>query len=169
LPVVAPPTTEASAPPARPNATWLADLPPIDSSSIDDTYVESPWTVSSAQVRKVTHPKSISATGAWCTSARLTFALDGKYDRFTAQVAIADNSLETRELDFYVLVDEQRAEIPNVGPTPQPVDIAVAGASRLTIGVEPPAADVSDCPGPERVGVWADPSLTAAGSPPPTS
>ena len=141
----------------------LADLPPVDSSSIDDTYVESPWTAAAAKVRKATYSKSVSATGAWCSAAQLTFALDGKYDRFTAQVAIADDSLERKELDFYVLVDDRRvAEVPNTGTTtPQPVDVPVAGARLLTIGVEPPEADASGCPGPERVGVWADPALTA--------
>lgn len=156
-------TTSESTAPLRPGATYLADLPPVDSSSIDDMYVESPWTAASAKVRKVHYTKSVSATGAWCSSARLTFALDGKYDRFTAQVAIADNSLATKELDFYVLVDDQRVtEIPNTGTTPQPVDIPLTGARLLTIGVEPPPEDPGDCPGPERVGVWTDPSLTPA-------
>ncbi|MCC8244171.1 NPCBM/NEW2 domain-containing protein [Saccharothrix luteola] len=156
-------TTESVAA-ARPGTIWLSDLPPVDSSSIDDMYVESPWTAAPAKVRKVTYPKSVSATGAWCSSAQLTFALDGKYDRFTAQVAIADDSLATKELDFYVLVDDHRAaEIANTGPTPQPVDLPVTGARLLTIGVEPLAEDPSDCPGPERVGVWADPTLTPAG------
>jgi hypothetical protein len=148
---------------ARPGTVWLADLPPVDSSSIDDMYVESPWTAGPAKAREVTYTKSVSATGAWCSSARLTFALDGGYDRFTAQVAIADDSLVTKELDFYVLVDDRRvAEIANTGTTPQPVDLPVTGARLLSIGVEPPAEDPSDCPGPERVGVWADPALTPA-------
>ncbi|MEU4769195.1 NPCBM/NEW2 domain-containing protein [Actinosynnema sp. NPDC023794] len=159
------PTTTESVAAARPGTVWLSDLPPVDSSSIDDMYVESPWTVAPAKVRKVTYPKSVSATGAWCSAAQLTFALDGKYDRFTAQVAIADDSLATKELDFYVLVDGHRpAELANTGPTPQPVDLPVTGARLLTIGVEPSAEeDPSDCPGPERVGVWADPALTPAG------
>ncbi|MFD1150085.1 NPCBM/NEW2 domain-containing protein [Saccharothrix hoggarensis] len=150
----------------RPGATWLADLAPVDSSSIDDMYVESPWTAAAARVRGVTYGKAVSATGAWCSSAQLVFALDGKYDKFSAHVGIAEDSLETKGLDFYVLADDKRvAEIPDVGLTPQPVDISVAGASRLAIGVEPTASDLSDCPGPERVGVWADPSLTAATPP----
>jgi hypothetical protein len=153
--------TGGSVVPLRSGVTWLADLTPVDSSSIDDQYVESPWTAAAAPVRGLTHTKSISATGAWCTAAQLTFALDGKYARFTAQVAIADNSLMTKELDFYVLVDDQRAtELPNTGPTPHPVDVPVTGAQRLTIGVEPPSGDPSRCPGPERVAVWADPALT---------
>ncbi|MEU4447353.1 NPCBM/NEW2 domain-containing protein [Actinosynnema sp. NPDC050801] len=147
---------------ARPGTTWLSDLPPVDSSSIDDMYVESPWTAAAAKVREVTYTKSISATGAWCASARLTFAVDAKFDRFTAQVAIADDSLETKELDFYVLVDDQRVVEVAAGTTPQPVDVPLTGARLLTIGVEPPAADLSGCPGPERVGVWADPALTPA-------
>lgn len=153
-------TTESVAA-ARPGTVWLSDLPPVDSSSIDDMYVESPWTAAPAKVRKVTYTKSVSATGAWCASAQLTFALDGKYDRFTAQVAIADDSLATKELDFYVVVDGHRAtEIANTGPTPHPVDLPVTGARLLTLGVEPSAEeDPSDCPGPERVGVWADPAL----------
>ena len=159
--------TEDSVAPLRPGVTWLADLPPVDSSSIDDQYVESPWSATAAKVRKVTYTKSVSATGAWCSAARLTFALDGEYDRFTAQVAIADDSLMTKGLDFYVLVDDHRAaELPNTSTTPLPVDVPVTGARRLTIGVEPPANDLSDCPGPERVGVWADPSLTTATTPP---
>ncbi|PSL53156.1 NPCBM/NEW2 domain-containing protein [Saccharothrix carnea] len=159
-PATAPPESTA---PLRPGVTYLADLPPVDSSSIDDMYVESPWTAASAKVRKVQYTKSVSATGAWCSSARLTFALDGKYARFTAQVAIADNSLATKELDFYVLVDDQRvAEVPNTGTTPQPVDVPVAGARLLTIGVEPPPEEPSGCPGPERVGVWTDPALTTS-------
>ncbi|MEU4744453.1 NPCBM/NEW2 domain-containing protein [Actinosynnema sp. NPDC023658] len=149
---------------AGPGATWLADLAPVDSSSIDDMYVESPWTASAAKVGKTTYTKAISADGAWCSSAQLTFALDGKYERFSAQVAIAGDSLETKPLDFYVLTDDQRvAEVQNVGTAPKAVDVPLAGKSRLTIGVEPPTADPSDCPGPERVGVWADPTLTAAG------
>ncbi|OKI32554.1 hypothetical protein A6A25_25880 [Saccharothrix sp. CB00851] len=160
-PQVQPTTTPSeSTVPLRPGVTYLADLPPVDSSSIDDMYVESPWTAATAKVRKVQYTKSVSATGAWCSSARLTFALDAKYDRFTAQVAIADNSLATKELDFYVLLDDQRiAEVPNTGTTPQPVDIPVTGARLLTIGVEPPPEDPGDCPGPERVAVWTDPSL----------
>ncbi|QQQ74692.1 NPCBM/NEW2 domain-containing protein [Saccharothrix sp. 6-C] len=160
-------TVVASAPESvaagRPGAVWLADLPPVDSSSIDDMYVESPWTAAPAKVRGVTYSKSVSATGAWCSAAQLTFALNGEYDRFTAQVAIADDSLMTKELDFYVLVDDRRVtEVPDTGPTPRPVDLAVTGARLLTIGIEPPSADRSDCPGPERVGVWADPALTPA-------
>lgn len=158
-------TSESTAP-LRPGVTYLADLPPVDSSSIDATYVESPWTAGPAKVRKAQYSKSVSATGAWCSSARLTFALDGKYDRFTAQVAIADNSLATKELDFYVLVDDQRiAEVPNTGTTPQPVDVPVTGARLLAIGVEPPPEEANGCPGPERVGVWADPTLTPAAPP----
>ncbi|MEV1120360.1 NPCBM/NEW2 domain-containing protein [Actinosynnema sp. NPDC049800] len=157
-------TTTESVAAARPGAVWLSDLPPVDSSSIDDMYVESPWTAAPAKVRKVTYTKSVSATGAWCSSAQLTFALDGKYDRFTAQVAIADDSLATKELDFYVLLDDHRAtELANTGPTPQPVDLPVTGARLLTIGVESTADRPDDCPGPERVGVWADPALTPAG------
>lgn len=168
LPVVEPSSEETVAT-ARPGTTWLADLPPVDSTSIDDTYVESPWTVASARVRKTTYTRSISATGAWCSRAQVTFAVDGKYERLTAQVAIADDSLETKELDFYVLADDQRVgDIANVGPTPQPVDIPLTGVRLLTIGVEPTSTDLSDCPGPERVGVWADPSLTALGAPPTT-
>lgn len=161
LPAVTSPTAPITAP-LRPGVTWLADLAPVDSSSIDDHYVESPWTATAAKVRDTTYTKSVSATGAWCSTARLTFALDGKYHRFTAQVAIAANSLMTKELDFYVLVDDRRtAELPNTGTTPQPVDVPVTGAQRLTIGVEPPADDPSDCPGPERVAVWADPALAS--------
>jgi hypothetical protein len=177
LPVAAPPTTSPQAQaapttdptperlaPAQPGVTWLADLPPVDSSSIDDAYVESPWTAAAAKVREVTYPKSVSATGAWCSSAQLTFALDGKYTRFTAQVAIADDSLETKTLDFYVVIDGQRvSEVADAGTTPHPVDLPVTGALRLTIGVEPPEPDTGRCPGPERVGVWADPALTPAG------
>ncbi|WP_367137344.1 NPCBM/NEW2 domain-containing protein [Saccharothrix sp. HUAS TT1] len=152
---------EASIAPVRPGATWLADLAPVDSSSIDDMYVESPWTAAPATVREVTYTKAVSATGAWCRSAQLTFALDGGYERFSARVAIADNSLETKGLDFYVVVDDRRVvEIANAITEPQPVDVPVVGARLLTIGVEPPADDLSDCPGPERVGVWADPSFT---------
>ncbi|MFE2756421.1 NPCBM/NEW2 domain-containing protein [Actinosynnema sp. NPDC059335] len=159
VPEVAPPTSRSTAP-LRPGVTWLADLAPVDSSSIDDQYVESPWTATAADVRDTTYTKSLSATGAWCSTARLTFALDGKYHHFTAQVAIAADSLMTKELDFYVLVDDRRtAEFPNTGPTPQPVDVPVTGAQRLTIGVEPPADDPGACPGPERVAVWADPAL----------
>jgi hypothetical protein len=160
-PATTSPTAESVAEP-RPGAVWLADLPPVDSSSIDDMYVESPWTAAPAKVRKVQYAKSVSATGAWCSSARLTFALDGKYDRFTAQVAIADNSLATKALDFYVLVDDQRvAEVPNTGTTPQPVDVPITGARLLTIGIEPPPEEPSGCPGPERMGVWTDPTLTS--------
>ncbi|NUT52261.1 MAG: hypothetical protein HOV94_33950 [Saccharothrix sp.] len=162
--------SESTAPAARPGATWLADLAPVDSSSIDDMYVESPWTAGAAKVRKVTYTKSVSATGAWCSTARITFALDGKHERFTAQVAIADGSLETKGLDFFVVADDRRiAEVPNAGTTPQPVDVAVAGARLLTLGVEPPDGDVNDCPGPERVGVWADPFLTTTAAPVPSS
>lgn len=161
--VEAPTITAESVAAARPGAVWLSDLPPVDSTSIDDMYVESPWTAAPAKVRKVTHTKSVSATGAWCSSAQLTFALDGKFDRFTAQVAIADDSLSTKGLDFFVLVDGQRvSEAANTGSAPQPVDLPVTGARLLTIGVEPLAEDRSDCPGPERVGVWADPALTPA-------
>lgn len=157
------PTPESFAP-AQPGVTWLADLPPVDSSSIDDAYVESPWTAAAAKVRDVTYPKSVSATGAWCSSAQLTFALDGKYTRFTARVAIADDSLETKPLDFYLMIDGRRVgEIAGAGTDPHPVDLPVTGAARLTIGVEPPEADAGRCPGPERVGVWADPALTPAG------
>ncbi|MEV8443668.1 NPCBM/NEW2 domain-containing protein [Actinosynnema sp. NPDC051121] len=157
------PTPESFAP-AQPGVTWLADLPPVDSSSIDDAYVESPWTAAAAKVRNVTYPKSVSATGAWCSSAQLTFALDGKYTRFTARVAIADDSLETKPLDFYIVIDGQRvSEVANAGTEPHPVDLPVTGAARLTIGVEPPDADTARCPGPERVGVWADPALSPAG------
>ena len=156
-------STAASVASARPGTVWPADLPQVDSSSIDDMYVESPWTAAPAKVRKVTYPKSVSATGAWCSAARLTFALDGKYDRFTAQVAIADDSLSKKALDFYVVIDDRRVtEVADTGATPQPVDLPVTGARLLTIGVEPPAEDRSGCPGPERVGVWADPALTPA-------
>ena len=155
--------TEQSVAPLRAGVTWLADLAPVDSSSIDDSYVGSPWTATGASVAKVTYSKSVSATGAWCSAAQLTFALDGKFDRFTAQVAIADKSLMTKGLDFYVVLDDRRAaEFPNTGTTPQPVDLPVTGARLLTIGLEPPADDASGCPGPERVGVWADPALTPA-------
>lgn len=174
-PVAAPPTTSPQAQaspdptpesfaPAQPGVTWLADLPPVDSSSIDDAYVESPWTAAAAKVRGVTYPESVSATGAWCSSAQLTFALDARFTRFTAQVAIADDSLETKPLDFYIVIDGQRVgEVANAGTEPHPVDLPVTGAARLTIGVEPPDSDTGRCPGPERVGVWADPALTEAG------
>lgn len=169
LPVGAP-STEVQPTAAPPNATWLADLTPVASSSIDNTYVASPWTIAAARVRGAVHGKAISATGAWCSSAQLIFALDGKYDRFSARVAIADNSLDTKELDFYVLADDKRvAEIPNTGTTARTVDVSVAGAVRLAIGVERTSADPSPCPGPQRVGVWVDPSLTAAGSSAPPS
>lgn len=73
----------------------------------------------------------------------------------------------TKELDFYVELDGQRViELPNIGTTPQPVDLPVTGARLLTIGVEPPDGDANGCPGPERVAVWADPALTPAGPPP---
>jgi hypothetical protein len=166
---VAEPSPEVSDPVAGPGSIWLADLPPVGTSSLDDSYVGGPWTTTSARVGENNYPKAVSATGAWCSRAQVTFALDGKFERFTAKVAIARNSLETKGLDFYVLADDQRvAEIPNVGLAPWPVDLVVTGARLLTIGVEPPAGDRSDCPGPERVGVWANPVLTVAGATPPT-
>ncbi|MCE6994628.1 hypothetical protein LZG04_07365 [Saccharothrix sp. S26] len=73
--------------------------------------------------------------------------MDGEYARFTARVAIADDSL----------IDQRAAELPNTGPTPHPVGVPVTGVRRLAIGVEPPTGDPSRCPGPERVAVRADP------------
>ncbi|MDU0288100.1 NPCBM/NEW2 domain-containing protein [Saccharothrix longispora] len=163
-PVTASSSDAGPAPVAGPGATWLADLKPVGSTSIDEAYAESPWQVAAARVSGVEHRKSISATGAWCSSAQLEFAVDGEYERLTARVAIADDSQLTKALDFYVLADGRRVgEVPDVGMTPQRVDVVVAGASRLTIGVEPTAADGGGCPGPERVGVWVDPSLAKAG------
>ncbi|MGM1061235.1 NPCBM/NEW2 domain-containing protein [Saccharothrix sp. Mg75] len=166
-PVVEPVTASSEPVPdpvAGPGTTWLADLTPVGSTSIDEAYAESPWKVATARVSGVEHRKSISATGAWCSSAQLEFAIGGEYERLTARVAISDDSPVTKALDFYVLADGRRVgEVPDVGMTPQRVDVVVTGASRLTIGVEPTAADGGGCPGPERIGVWADPSLTRAG------
>ncbi|GAA3462294.1 hypothetical protein ACFFSW_05555 [Saccharothrix longispora] len=94
-----------SAPAAGPGAIRLADLEPVGSTSVDEAYAESPWQVAAARVSGVEHRESISASGAWCSSARLEFAVEGEYERLTARVAIADDSQLTKALDFHVPAD----------------------------------------------------------------
>lgn len=146
-----------------PNAFWLADRTPAASTSVDDRYDKSPWTSGAANLRGNTRYKAWSATGAWCGTAQLQFALDGRFGRLTAQVGIAANSEVTKPLDFFLLVDGNRvAEYQTVGGAPQPVDVSIAGARTLTIGVEPPEGDSTRCPGPERIAVWAEARLIPA-------
>ncbi|MBB5959304.1 hypothetical protein FHS29_005924 [Saccharothrix tamanrassetensis] len=150
--------TARSVPPTPPNATSLTTLRPVKNEASENL-----WTTGTMRLKGVTHDQAIAATGAWCGSTEVEFALDGKYDRFSALIGIADESAETKPLDFYVLTDGHRVgDFPAVGKVPQLATVPVAGALRLTIGVEPPDGDASTCPGPERVGMWADPLLTPA-------
>ncbi|WP_309117399.1 NPCBM/NEW2 domain-containing protein [Saccharothrix sp.] len=131
---------------------------------MDDRYDKGPWTSGPANIRGNTRDKAWSATGAWCGTAQLGFTLDGQFGRITAQVAIAGNSAVTKPLDFFILADGNRiAEYQTVGKAPQPVDVSIAGAKSITIGVEPPDGDGTRCPGPERIAVWAEARLIPAG------
>ncbi|XVV01724.1 NPCBM/NEW2 domain-containing protein [Actinosynnema sp. CA-248983] len=143
-----------------PNAFWLADRKPTGSTSVDDHYNAGPWTSGPANIRGNTRDKAWSATGAWCGTAQLHFTVDNQFGRITAQVAIAGNSAVTKPLDFFILADGNRvAEYQTVGKAPQPVDVSIAGAQTITIGTEPPDGDVTRCPGPERIAVWAEARL----------
>ncbi|QTR02315.1 NPCBM/NEW2 domain-containing protein, partial [Saccharothrix algeriensis] len=142
-----------------PGTVALTDLRPVR-----DDPDGNLWTSGEEHLAGVPRGRALAATGAWCGTTRLEFALDGEYARFSALTGISDRSAETRPLRFYVLTDGHRAvDLPEVGRAPQPVDVPVAGVTRLVIGVQPPAGDTSTCPGPERVGVFADPLLTRAG------
>ncbi|WP_433263008.1 NPCBM/NEW2 domain-containing protein [Actinosynnema sp. CS-041913] len=149
--------TAQSVPLTPPNAVSLADLKPIENEANENL-----WTTGATRLQGVPHDKAIAVTGAWCGATQVEFALNARFERFTAFIGIADDSAETKPLDFYVLADGNPADFPAVGKTSRMVDIPVAGAQRLTIGVRPPTGDASKCPGPERVGVWADPLLTPA-------
>ena len=48
---------------------------------------------------------------------------------------------------------------------PVTTDVLLLAGGLLAIGVEPPPEEANGCPGPERVGVWADPTLTPAAPP----
>ncbi len=151
--------TALSAASAPSNAISLADLTPIKNG-----LAQNLWTTDPVRLNGIPHDRAVAATGAWCGSTQIEYALDGKFTRFTATVGIADQSAETKPLDFYVLTDGiPAAELRAVGgKSPKPVDVPVTGAARLVIGVKPPAGDPSTCPGPERVGAWAGPLLTPA-------
>lgn len=151
---VSPTATSLTPPPAAaPDVTWLADLQPVVSNE--------DWTIKPVQVKGVTYNRALSVEGKWCDSTQVDYVLGGQYSQLKAMVGMVDNSPETRPLTFYVLADGKPIKkISEVGiANPQPVELSVAGVSRLAIGIESLAGD-GDCPGPDRVGVWIDPSLT---------
>ncbi|RKT56569.1 NPCBM/NEW2 domain-containing protein [Saccharothrix australiensis] len=153
------PRSTPAGPSSRPNTISLTDLRPVRNDATENL-----WTTGPMRLRNVSHDHALAATGAWCGSVRVEFALDGKYDRFSAVIGISDESAETKPLDFFVLADGRpAADFPATGRTPRLVEVPVAGVTRLVLGLEPPDGDVSSCPGPERVGGWADPLLTPAG------
>ncbi|MEU6152626.1 NPCBM/NEW2 domain-containing protein [Actinosynnema sp. NPDC047251] len=145
-----------SIPNTAPGAISLVDVGPVRNDPAENL-----WTTGPVRLKGVPHDQAIAATGAWCGSNQIEYPLDGRFDRFTAFVGISDESAETKPLDFFALTDGNRvvdlAAVSNKAP--QLVEIAVTGVARLVIGVKPPAGDPSNCPGPERVGVWADPLL----------
>jgi NPCBM/NEW2 domain len=140
---------------AGPAVTWLTDLQPRVGS------VEH-WMTKPVQVKGVTYNRAVSAAGSWCFGSDAVYELSGQYRRFKAMVSLADNSPGTRPLNFYVLADGITvAKITDVGvASPQPVELSVAGVDLLSIRMEPSPNDYSSCPGPDRIGVWIDPSLT---------
>ncbi|MEV0679709.1 NPCBM/NEW2 domain-containing protein [Actinosynnema sp. NPDC050436] len=152
--------TAQATPPPPPGAVSLVDLGPVRGDPARNL-----WTSGPTRLAGVPHDKAVAATGAWCGSNQVEYALDGRFARFQALVGIADESAETKPLHFFALADGNRVvDFPVVqSRTPRAVDVPVAGVTRLVIGVQPPAGDPSNCPGPERVGVWADPLLVPAG------
>ncbi|MEU4805951.1 NPCBM/NEW2 domain-containing protein [Actinosynnema sp. NPDC023587] len=149
-------STKSASPVSR-GAVSLTTLGPVENDPAENL-----WTPGPVRFRGVPHDHAISATGAWCGSNQIEYPLDGRFARFTAFVGVVDESAETKPLDFYALTDGNRVvDLAAVSDkAPQLVDIPVTGVKRLVIGVKPPAGDPSNCPGPERVGAWADPLLT---------
>ena len=156
------PSTTSTASSTPGSATmFLSDVQPVEDPSAD-----SPWLVRSMQVKGVSYENSITPPDyVWCRWTQSDYVLGGAYSRFEAMVGIADDSPSTGPLTFYVLADDKRIKtITDVGiAAPKKVEVSVEGVSRLAIGIESPLGrDISDCPGPENVGVWLNPLLKPA-------
>lgn len=138
--------------------TWLADLQPIASDGPDTQA----WTVKAVQVNKKIYNRSLVVDGEWCNQTKRDYVLGGEYRRFRTMVGMTDDSPEPTPLRFHIFADGKTVKsIREAGTAgPQEVDVSVEGVNRLTLAIFPLEDEDLSCPGPERIGVWIDPTLS---------
>lgn len=129
---------------------WLSDLPPV---SHDSRPLFGPrWPLGRDRgpndLPLRAHGREYARGVALHSAARVTYALQGDFDRFRAAVAIDDSAGDWADADVRILADDREvARIDHVrrGEPPQPIDVDVRGANMLTIRIEYAAhGDIDD-------------------------
>ena len=134
--------------PANSRVVYLSDLSPIPSSFRHEPFLEAHWPYKSDQNLlggRLRSGGNIVTKGlAMHSASRLAYSLDGKYERFEAELAIDDSAGDRGSVRYRVYLDKgtggfQRAYESKVirgGDRPEPISVDVIETQRMAIIVD---------------------------------